>query len=208
MDPGDIVRRGYDALSARYDEVFGGAGKYEELLDELTGRLPAGCAVLDLGCGSGLPVARVLTAAGYQVTGVDFSEVQIARARQHAPAAQFLCADITAVEFGPASFDAVLSFFALIHLPLDEQPALLARAAGWLRPGGLLVATTGHEAWTGTEDNWMGGGAPMWWSHADAASYRDWIGAAGLTVEREDFLTEGDGGHALFWARKDHSYSG
>jgi SAM-dependent methyltransferase len=202
MDPKDIVRRGYDAVSARYDEAYGGAGKYRDLLAELTSRLPAGAAVLDLGCGSGLPAASVLTAAGHQVTGVDFSEVQIARARQHVPAAKFLCADITAVGFAPSSFDAVLSFFALIHVPLDEQPALLARAAAWLRPGGLLVATTGHEAWTGTEENWLDGGVPMWWSHASAAAYRGWIGAAGLTVEREDFLPEGDGGHALFWAAR------
>ena len=36
----------------------------------------------------------------------------------------------------------------------------------------------------------------------DAATYRDWITAAGLRVEREDFVPEGDGGHALFWASK------
>lgn len=42
----------------------------------------------------------------------------------------------------------------------------------------------------------------MWWSHADAATNREWIERAGLTVEREDFVPEGDGGHALFWARR------
>jgi SAM-dependent methyltransferase len=201
-DPKEIVRRGYDALSVRYDEAYGGESKYQPLLAELSGRLGAGSSVLDLGCGSGLPVARDLSAAGHRVTGVDFSEVQIARARRNAPAAGFVCADITTVEFEPASFDAIVSFFALIHVPLSEQPPLLARAAGWLRPGGLLVATTGYGAWTGLEENWLDGGAAMWWSHADAATYRDWITSAGLEIEREDFLPEGDGGHALFWARR------
>jgi 2-polyprenyl-3-methyl-5-hydroxy-6-metoxy-1,4-benzoquinol methylase len=203
MDPKDIVRRGYDAVSARYDQAYGGELKYQALMAGLTGRLAAGSHVLDLGCGSGLPVSQVLTATGHRVTGVDFSEVQIERARAHVPAATFVCADITAVEFGPASFDAVVSLFALIHLPLDEQPPLLARLAGWLRPGGLFVATTGHDAWTGSEDNWLDGGAAMWWSHADAAAYRDWISAAGLRIEREDFVPEGEGGHALFWAVRD-----
>ncbi len=198
----EIVRRGYEAVSLHYDHAYGGDAKYRSQLDELLGRLPTAGSVLDLGCGSGLPVARALAAAGHRVTGVDFSEVQIARARQHAPGAEFVCADITAVEFGPASFDAIVSFFALIHVPLAEQAPLLARTAGWLRPGGLLVATTGYAAWTGLEENWLDSGAAMWWSHADAATYRGWITDAGLTIEREDFLPEGDGGHALFWARR------
>ncbi|MGW1163512.1 hypothetical protein ACWD48_36090, partial [Streptomyces sp. NPDC002519] len=59
---------------------------------------------------------------------------------------------------------------------------------------------TGHDEWTGTEENWLGGGAPMWWSHADAATNRQWIEQAGLAVEREEFIPEADGGHAMFWA--------
>jgi hypothetical protein len=42
----------------------------------------------------------------------------------------------------------------------------------------------------------------MWWSHADAATYRDWITEAGLRVESEAFVPEGDSGHQLFWARR------
>jgi SAM-dependent methyltransferase len=200
--PKDIVQRGYDAVSARYDQEFGGATKYRAWLDELRDRLPPEGAVLDLGCGSGLPVARDLTAAGYHVTGVDISDAQVRRARDLVPGATFIRADVITVGFDAASFDAVLSFFALIHLPLADQPSLLARAASWLRPGGLFVATTGYWAWTGVQENWLGGGAPMWWSHADVTTYRSWIAQAGLSVDREDFVPEGDSGHALFWCRK------
>jgi SAM-dependent methyltransferase len=199
-DPREVVRRGYDAVSVRYDQEYGGDTKYQAWLGELGGRIPAGGAVLDLGCGSGLPVARNLTEAGYRVTGVDISDVQIRRARQLIPQAEFVQADVMAVEFSPDSFAAVVSFFALIHLPLDDQLPLLKRVASWLRPGGLFVATTGYWAWTGTEENWLGSGAPMWWSHADVAAYRAWISQAGLSIEREEFVPEGDGGHALFWA--------
>ena len=204
-DPKDVVRRGYDAVSVRYDEQYGGESKYQPWLSELRARIPAGGAVLDLGCGSGLPVARDLTAAGYQVTGVDISAVQIRRARELVPQARFACADVADVSFRPESFDAVVSLFALIHLPLDDQPAVLGKVATWLRPDGLLVATTGYWAWTGTEENWLGGGAPMWWSHADVATYRSWISSTGLAIDREEFVPEGDGGHALFWARRPSS---
>jgi SAM-dependent methyltransferase len=201
-DPKDVVRRGYDAVSVRYDEAYGTETRYRPLLAELCRRLPASGAVLDVGCGSGVPVARTLADTGHRVTGIDLSKVQVRRARERVPQARFLHADATAADFEPASFDAVVCLFSLIHMPLAEQPPLLRRIAKWLRPGGLFVATTGHRAWTGVEENWLGGGAPMWWSHADAATNREWIAAAGLAVEREQFLTEGDGGHALFWARR------
>jgi hypothetical protein len=90
----------------------------------------------------------------------------------------------------------------LIHLPLAEQPPLLAAIARWLKPGGHLLATTGQHAWTGEDSVWLGGGTTMWWSHADAATYRAWIEQAGLTVVAQDFVPEGTGGHALFWATR------
>lgn len=199
-DPKDIVRRGYDVVSLRYDEAYGAETKYHSLLVDLCGRVPTGGTVLDVGCGSGVPVARTLAAAGYRVTGIDISEVQIRRAREQVPQAEFIRADATTASFDAASFDAVVSFFALIHVPLTEQPPLLRKIAEWLRPGGCFVATMGHGEWTGTEENWLGGGAPMWWSHVDAATNREWITQAGLVVEHEEFIPEGDGGHALFRA--------
>lgn len=201
-DPKEIVRRGYDALSYRYRADDADEGRYAAWLATLRARVPAGGSVLDLGCGCGVPVARALAADGYTVTGVDLSEVQVRRARRLVPDAVFLVADATHVGFPPAAFDAVVCLYTLIHLTLDEQPPLLRRVTGWLRPGGWLLATTGHRAWTGTEDGWLGGTAPMWWSHADAPTYRAWIAQAGLKVVSEQLVPEGDGAHTLFWARR------
>jgi hypothetical protein len=61
--------------------------------------------------------------------------------------------------------------------------------------------TTGHRAWTGSED-WLGGDTPMWWSHADEATYRTWIGQAGLLVVAQEVVPEGEGAYALFCARR------
>lgn len=202
LDPKDVVRRGYDAASVNYDREYGGATKYQSWLDQLRAEIPAGGSVLDLGCGSGLPVALTLAEAGFDVTGVDISDVQIGRARELVPQARFIRADVCTVEFEPESFDAVVSFYALIHIPVAEHPDLLTRVAGWLRPGGLFAVTTGHDAGTGYEENWLGSGQRMWWSHADAGSYRDWITESGLSIEREEFVPEGDAGHAFFWARR------
>jgi 2-polyprenyl-3-methyl-5-hydroxy-6-metoxy-1,4-benzoquinol methylase len=201
-DPKDVVRRGYDAASRLYREDDAGDGRYGPWIVALRERIPAGGAVLDLGCGCGVPVARSLTAAGYPVTGVDLSEVQIRRARELVPGAAFIHADATTIELPAGSFDAVVCLYALIHVPLAEQRSLLARITSWLRPGGWLLATTGRGTWTGTEHDWLGSGALMWWSHADTATYRSWITRAGLTIIDATFVPEGTSGHTLFWARR------
>ena len=201
-DPKEIVRRGYDKISTRYRADNPEDGDYGPWLQRLLGVLPSPSSVLDMGCGCGVPVARGLVAAGIAVTGVDISDVQIQRARKLVPAGTFLRADAVDVDFPAESFDAVVCLYALIHMPLADQQLLLARMGHWLRPGGWLLATAGHHAWTGTEDNWLGGSAPMWWSLADAETYRGWIRAAGFEIQAEDFVPEGSGGHTLFWARR------
>ncbi|HEX8635819.1 MAG TPA: class I SAM-dependent methyltransferase [Pyrinomonadaceae bacterium] len=201
----EIVRRGYDKVSYAYRDD-GGAGaddlaNYDAWLAELSALLPARAPVLDLGCGCGLPVAQTLCAK-FDVTGVDISPVQIERARRLVPQARFIRADMAEVNFPPASFAAVLSFYAVIHLPLREQPALFERIRGWLRPGGYFLGTVGSRAWTGTEENWLGvPDALMAWSHADAETYRAWLAASGFEICRTEFIPEGDGGHTLILAR-------
>ncbi|MBB4904386.1 class I SAM-dependent methyltransferase [Actinophytocola algeriensis] len=204
----DVVRRGYDVLSHAYEQAYPTGTKYRPWLTGLLGGLTPGSRVVDLGSGCGLPVASSFADAGHRVTGVDFSEVQVRRARELVPGAEFVCADVSEVDFPAGSVDAVTSFYLLIHLPLAEQPPLLARIARWLRPGGWFLCTMGHGAWTGVDENWLGGGAAMWWSHADADTNRAWLTEAGFTVEHEEFVPEGDGGAVLFRARTDRDPAG
>ena len=118
------------------------------------------------------------------------------------PGATLLCADMTQVHFAPRSFSAVVCLYALIHLPLDEQPGLITRIATWLQPGGWLLLTAGWREWTGREENWLGAGAPMLWSHGDDATYRAWLRAAGMEIVEEGVVPEGTGGHSVFWAHR------
>ena len=201
-DPTTLVRRGYDAVSHRYRRDDDYPDEYRPWLATLHQRLPVPADVLDLGCGCGIPVAKTLTQRGHRVTGVDLSDVQITRARHLVPHATFWRADATQIGFPDRVFDAVVCLYTLIHLPLDSQPRLISRIASWLRPGGWLLATTGAQAWTGTQDNWLGSTTTMWWSHADATTYHAWITRAGLHIQSEHFVPEADSGHHLFWARK------
>lgn len=202
-DPKEMVRHGYDIVSYAYraDVEDRHCAAYHAWLDEMLPQLEPGAAILELGCGCGLPVARRL-AGTYAYTGVDLSAVQIERARRLVPLGLFRCADMTGLDFAPDSFGAVLAFYSIIHVPVAEQPGLLEDIAAWLRPAGLLMATLGETAWTGTEENWLDAGASMFWSHADKTAYLAWLEQAGLRVLWTRFIPEGDGGHLLVLAQK------
>ena len=147
---------------------------------ELIARLPAGAAVLELGCGAGIPTTRAL-AERFDVTGVDIAARHIELARQNVPAAQFIHADMATLDIAPANFDAVAAFYSIIHLPREEHAGLLRAIAGWLRPGGLLVAAMGAGAEPGDiEPDWLG--APMYWSHYDSTTNRALVERAGLHI--------------------------
>jgi SAM-dependent methyltransferase len=200
-----LVRRGYDAVSAAYRSDDGTAhpstdedpSRYLDWVAELAELVPARARVVDLGCGAGVPGTLALTGHGLAVLGVDFSAVQLARARRLVPAASFVRADMAAFQLRPASVDAVTAFYSLIHVPLADQQALLPRIRGWLRPGGYLLVIVGAAWWTGTETYL---GADMFWDHADAGAYLRWLQAARLTPLWHRFIPEGNLGHTLILA--------
>lgn len=198
------VRRGYDKLSYAYraDDTPDSYENYAAWVRIIVERLPERSPVLDIGCGCGLPATKLL-AKRFDVTGVDFSEVQISRARNLVPAARFLCGDISAQFFPPGSYAAVVSFYAIIHMPLAEHPDLFKKIGLWLRPSGYFLATVGHEAWAGTDETYLGvAGGRMCWSHADEPTNVRWIEEAGLHVHWTRFVPEGDSGHTLVLAQK------
>ena len=202
----ELVRRGYDAISLAYRSDAGEAAsssgedvsRYAGWAAELAALLPAAATVLDLGCGAGVPATRELASCGLRVVGVDFSAVQLGRARRLVPAARLVRADMTALHLRPASLDAVVSFYALIHVPLADQLALFPRIRDWLRPGGYFLAITGANRWTGTE-RYLG--ADMFWDHADTGTYLRWFAAARLVPVWHRYIPEGGGGHSLILAR-------
>ena len=194
-----IVAEGYDRIAEAYRDWAAGSPSdtRTRYTDLLLAALPPGAAVLELGCGTGQPVTRRL-AARFHVTGVDIAARHIALAQAAIPQATFIRADMAALAFPPGSFDAVAAFYSIIHLPRDEHADLLRRIAGWLRPGGLLVATMGAgDTPAGVEADWLG--APMYWSHFDSATNRRLVTAAGLDlVDARDETEDEDGTPVTF----------
>ena len=110
-----------------------------EVLDEL--RLVSGASALDVGCGFGADAAdmAVRVAPGGMVTGIDRSEVMIGAARERHVAAgvTFQIADVTALPFPDASFDACRADTVLQHIP--DHRAGLTEMVRVVRPGGRVA---------------------------------------------------------------------
>ena len=141
-NPKKIIEDGYDRVADRYGTWSAGIrieerARYMSILLE---RLKEDAEVLELGCGDGLPTTRQL-AERFTVTGVDISSKLLSLAQRNVPTGKFIHADMTELEFESESFDAVVAFYSLIHVPRNELPLLLTSIEKWLRPSGLFVAT-------------------------------------------------------------------
>ncbi len=182
-----LVARGYDTCAAAYEKARRNAVHPE--IKWLKNALPNRAHVLDIGCGTGLPVTREL-AKRFDVTGVDISAEQIRRARENVHHATFLQSDIMGLDFPTASFDAVVALYAIFHLPRGEHARLFGNIRRWLKPGGYLLATLANEPEEGyTEDDFHG--VEMFWSHFGMTEYTAMLAEAGFELAQTSKIGHG-----------------
>ena len=114
------------------------------------------------------------------VTGVDFSEVQIKPAKENVPGATFIGQDMTQLEFPANPFDGICSFYTIIHTPREEHRALLGNFYRMLKPYGVALLCLGAEDLPeDVEEDFRG--QRMYWSHYDAATYQSMLKEIGFT---------------------------
>jgi ubiquinone/menaquinone biosynthesis C-methylase UbiE len=129
----------FDAIGERYDLAFAHKSAQVEAGKWLMEHLPPKARVLDAGCGTGVPTARMLAEAGCDVLGIDISQEMLRLARQNVPTARFARMNAAAPELPAGSFDAVTAFFLLLMLRKAELPGAVRNLARLLRPGGYLL---------------------------------------------------------------------
>ncbi|PIR24150.1 hypothetical protein COV42_02190 [Candidatus Campbellbacteria bacterium CG11_big_fil_rev_8_21_14_0_20_44_21] len=91
-------------------------------LKELLEKIPPKSKILDAGCGFGKPVAKFLSQKVHQVTGIDISKELIKQARKNTPKAEFKIMSMYELKFPARTFDAIISFFAILHLEKSKVP--------------------------------------------------------------------------------------
>ncbi len=158
-------------MRARNQRIGGGTVR------EWSKTLPAGCPILDLGCGHGAPISQVLADEGFSLYGVDASATLSAAFRQRFPEAHVQCSPVEASDFFGRTFDGAIAWGLLFLLPADLQTIVLGRVAKALNAGGRFLftapreVTTWNDSLTGRESVSLG---------ADA--YADILAAEGLEV--------------------------
>lgn len=178
----DAVRNSYDELADMYAAQRSEDGRDMEILEEFLDSLSQSARVLDAGCGLGAPVlARV--SESRTAFGADFSAEQLQLAAENAPDASLVQSDITTLPFGPATFDAVIAYWSVIHIPMDDHQTVMNECARVLRPDGRILLCEGTNEWVGENPDWLDSGAKMEWNIAGADTTRDQLLNAGFTIE-------------------------
>ena len=135
----DAVRRMFDRIAPVYDAMnrtmtVGLDGRWRRITAEAVVR--PGDAVLDACCGTG-DLAIACARAGGRVTGLDFSERMLERARRKAPEVEWVSGDLLALPFTDATFDVATVGFGVRNV--ESLDAALAELRRVLRPGGRVA---------------------------------------------------------------------
>lgn len=169
----------YERHARAWDEVRQAlTGEERPHFDALVADLSPGASILDLGCGSGVPVARFLIERGLAVTGVDSSGALIALCSERFPAAKWIAADMRALSLG-RRFDAVLAWHSFFHLSPNDQRAMFPVFARHAAPGALLVFTSGDEEGVAIGE-WQG--EPLYHASLSQQEYRELLTDNGFEV--------------------------
>ncbi|MBW8444117.1 MAG: class I SAM-dependent methyltransferase [Arenimonas sp.] len=163
-------------------------------LDRFAANLAKGASVLDIGCGSGDPMAADLLARGLAVTGVDSSETLIGLCRQRLPSGDWRVADMRTLSLG-RTFDALLAWHSFFHLTPDEQRAMFPVFAAHSADGAMLMFTSGPAEGVaiGTFQ-----GEPLYHASLDLNEYRLLLRDNGFAIV-DHVAEDPDCGGATVW---------
>ena len=172
-------------------------------LDRFAALLPKGGTILDIGCGMGEPVARYLIEQGFAVTGVDSSPSLIAICRERFPEAEWIVADMRALDLG-RRFDGLLAWHSFFHLSPQDQPPIFPRFAAHACPGAALMFTSGSSHGEAIGE-WQG--EPLYHGSLDPWDYSALLDANGFAVV-EHRISDPECGDATVWLAQMRPASG
>lgn len=169
--PADILPT-YERVAADFQAQRTRSLFEKPMLDRMLGVTPRNVSprrLLDLGCGTGAPIATYLAERGMAVTGVDGASAMIDLFRQTLPNATAVHSDMRTLDLGQ-SFDAILAWDSFFHLSPDDQRAMFGVFKRHAAPNASLMFTSGPAA----GESWgSAAGAPVYHSSLSPQEYSD-----------------------------------
>jgi len=187
----------YERHAHEYDHDRGQSLYGERVwLDRFLLGVPAGGAVLDVGCGTGTPIAAHILRRGFRIVGVDASPSMIQLCRTRFPGSEWVIQDMRALALG-RRFDAILAWDSFFHLGMEEQRAMFPRFAAHALPGAPLLFTSGPR-----EGEAIGSyrGEPLYHASLEPAEYRHLLSTNGYTVRAHVVEDPACGEHTVWLA--------
>lgn len=166
----------YDRKAKAWDHGRKISSGEEAWISELLRGVPSESAVLDLGCGTGKPLAQYAMDAGLKLTGLDSSPEMIRMAQANFPQAKWVVQNMCQWD-EPDTYDIIHSWDGFFHLSPEEQRRLLPKLAEGLRAGGKLLLTIGDG-----EEEVIGQvhGDPVYHASLSHSEYTKLLEAAGI----------------------------
>lgn len=188
----------YERNAERFDRERGRDLFECTWLDRMVDGLDPGASILDLGCGTGDPIAAYLRGRGFAVLGLDASSAMLAIARTRFPQGDWRLGDMRWLDLAER-FDAILGWDSFFHLTAEEQRGTLPRIASHLRPFGRVLLTVGPMA---GEVAGHVGDDPVYHASLSPQEYAQRLDALGLDIL--DFVKEDPAarGRTVLLARK------
>jgi len=138
------VSSGYEEIAEWFDANRNKNLMEREYLSIILARAKQGGNVLDLGCGTGEPLAKFFIDNGFHVTGIDIAEKMISICKGRFPAQEWMVGDIRAFNL-KRTFDVIIAFDSFFHIDGQAQREMFPLFRDHAAEGALLMLTSGDE---------------------------------------------------------------
>jgi len=188
----------YQRHAAAWDRLRAPGRLFEKpWLDKFLALVPAGGAILDVGCGAGLPISGYLIRQGYGVTGVDTSEPLLAMSRSRFPGQEWVVADMRTLKLG-RRFDGIVAWDSFFHLTPEDQSAMFPVFERHAGPRAPLMFTAGPQHGSVIAEF---EGEPLYHGSLDPEEYRTRLADTGFEVVDYVVADPACGEHTIWLAR-------
>ncbi|WFU20252.1 class I SAM-dependent methyltransferase [Bradyrhizobium sp. CB3481] len=166
-------------------------------LDRFQALLPSSGVVLDLGCGSAVPMAAYLIGLGHPVTGVDASPAMIDACGKHFPGQEWIVGDMRQLAL-QRTFSGILAWDSFFHLRYDDQRLMFSVFRAHAAPNAALMFTSGPAHGEAIGEF---GGEPLYHASLDMVEYRSLLDRNGFRVVSHVVEDPDCGGHTIWLAQ-------
>lgn len=196
------MQNSYDHIAEQWHSNLRGQPYVDRVLgyvDLVLEGLPSGARVLDLGCGTGNPIAKYIVQKGFRVIGIDQSEKMLEIAKKEVPEAELIHSDMVNVQLADG-FGAAIAWDSIFHVERKHHSVIFHKLAKSLEHGGKLLMSVGGSGADGFTSEMFG--HTFFYSGHEPEVTRRLLETEGFEIEVWEVDDPSSRGHIAVIARK------